>query len=75
VTLGREPAASSAPPAAIAPRTTNVAAHPPSKLARALMERGLLATTTDGVATVLGRAPRTFEDYVVRVAGAGAWHR
>jgi uncharacterized protein YbjT (DUF2867 family) len=40
-----------------------------------LMERGLLATTTDGVVTVLGRAPRTFEDYVVRVAGAGAWHR
>jgi hypothetical protein len=38
-----------APPAAIAPWTTNVAAYPLSKLARALMERGLLATTTDGV--------------------------
>ncbi|MFB6977114.1 NAD(P)H-binding protein [Streptomyces scopuliridis] len=40
-----------------------------------LMERGLLATTTDDLATVLGRAPRTFEDYVVRAAAAGAWHR
>ena len=38
-----------------------------------LMERGLLAATTDDVATVLGRAPRTFEDYVVRAAAAGAW--
>jgi uncharacterized protein YbjT (DUF2867 family) len=41
----------------------------------AIMERGLLAATTDGVATVLGRPPRTFEDYVVRVAAAGAWER
>jgi uncharacterized protein YbjT (DUF2867 family) len=40
-----------------------------------LMERGGLAETTDGVATVLGRAPRTFEDYVVRAAAAGAWRR
>jgi uncharacterized protein YbjT (DUF2867 family) len=40
-----------------------------------LMERGLLAETTDGVATVLGRAPRTFEDYVVRTAAAGTWQR
>ncbi|WP_444963675.1 NAD(P)H-binding protein [Nocardiopsis sp. M1B1] len=40
-----------------------------------LMERGVLAETTDGVATVLGRAPRTFEDYVVRAAAAGAWRR
>jgi uncharacterized protein YbjT (DUF2867 family) len=40
-----------------------------------LMERGTLAETTDGVATVLGRAPRTFEDYVVRAAAAGAWRR
>lgn len=40
-----------------------------------LMERGVLAGTTDGVATVLGRAPRTFEDYVVRAAAAGAWRR
>ncbi|MFJ2346731.1 NAD(P)H-binding protein [Streptomyces antimycoticus] len=38
-----------------------------------LMERGLLAGTTDDLATVLGRAPRTFEDYVVRAAAAGAW--
>lgn len=38
-----------------------------------LMERGVIAETTDGVATVLGRAPRTFEDYVVRAAAAGAW--
>ena len=30
-----------------------------------------------GVAAVytLGRTPRTFEDYVVRVAAAGAWNR
>lgn len=40
-----------------------------------LMERGLFATTTDGVAAVLGRAPRSFEDYVVRAAAAGAWQR
>lgn len=40
-----------------------------------LMERGLFAATTDGVATVLGRAPRTFEEYVVRTAASGAWQR
>ncbi|MET7293139.1 NAD(P)H-binding protein [Streptomyces griseoloalbus] len=40
-----------------------------------VMERGLIAGTTDGVATVLGRAPRTFEDYVLRAAAAGAWRR
>jgi uncharacterized protein YbjT (DUF2867 family) len=40
-----------------------------------LMERGLIAETTDGVATVLGRPPRTFEDYVLRTAVAGAWRR
>jgi uncharacterized protein YbjT (DUF2867 family) len=40
-----------------------------------IMERGLLAATTDGVATVLGRPPRTFEEYVVRAAAAGAWER
>ncbi|WP_190814709.1 NAD(P)H-binding protein [Saccharopolyspora pogona] len=40
-----------------------------------LMERGVGAGTSDGVATVLGRAPRTFEDYVVRAAAAGAWRR
>lgn len=38
-----------------------------------LMERGLIAAPTDDLATVLGRAPRTFEDYVVRTAAAGAW--
>ncbi|WP_433782381.1 NAD(P)H-binding protein [Actinomycetospora sp. CA-101289] len=41
----------------------------------ALMDRGLIAATTDGIATVLGRPPRTFEDYVVRAAAAGAWGR
>ena len=38
-----------------------------------MMERGHLATTTDGIETVLGRPPRPFEDYVVRAAAAGAW--
>ncbi|CAN3978168.1 NmrA family NAD(P)-binding protein [Kitasatospora purpeofusca] len=40
-----------------------------------LMERGLIAATTGDLATVLGRAPRTFEEYVVRAAAAGAWRR
>ncbi|RNG34544.1 NAD(P)H-binding protein [Streptomyces botrytidirepellens] len=40
-----------------------------------MMERGLIAATTDDLATLLGRAPRTFEDYVVRAAAAGAWGR
>ncbi|WP_214406722.1 NAD(P)H-binding protein [Pseudonocardia lacus] len=40
-----------------------------------LMEKGLLAEATDDVAAVLGRAPRAFEDYVVRAAAAGAWRR
>lgn len=40
-----------------------------------VLERGDLAGTTDGIATVLGRAPRTFEDYVLRTAAAGAWGR
>ena len=40
-----------------------------------LMERGLLATPTDGFEQLLGRAPRPFEDYVVRAAAAGAWQR
>ena len=40
-----------------------------------LMEKGLLAATTDDVGTVLGRPARTFEDYVVRAAAAGAWRR
>lgn len=38
-----------------------------------MMERGLIAATTDDVATVLRRAPTNFEDYVVRTAAAGAW--
>jgi uncharacterized protein YbjT (DUF2867 family) len=40
-----------------------------------MMERGLLSTTTDGIATVLGRPPRTFEDYVARAAATGVWQR
>jgi hypothetical protein len=40
-----------------------------------LMERGVTAGVTDGVASVLGREPRAFEDYVVRAAAAGAWRR
>lgn len=40
-----------------------------------LMDGGPLATTTDGVASVLGRPPRSFEDYVLRTAAAGAWSR
>lgn len=38
-----------------------------------LMEKDLISGTTDGVATVLGRPPRPFEDYVVRAAATGAW--
>ena len=38
-----------------------------------LMEHGMIAGTTDELATILGRAPRTFEDYVVRAAATGAW--
>lgn len=38
-----------------------------------MMESGVIADTTDGVATVLGREPRPFEDYVARAAAAGAW--
>lgn len=40
-----------------------------------LMDGGPLATTTDGVASVLGRPARTFEDYVLRTAAAGVWSR
>ncbi len=40
-----------------------------------MMERGLIASTTDDVAAVLGRAPRTFEEYVLRTAAFGAWSR
>lgn len=39
-----------------------------------LMDRGLIATTTDELPALLGRAPRTFEDYVLRTAGAGTWN-
>jgi uncharacterized protein YbjT (DUF2867 family) len=38
-----------------------------------MMESGLISGTTDELASVLGRAPRTFEEYVVRAAAAGAW--
>jgi uncharacterized protein YbjT (DUF2867 family) len=38
-----------------------------------LMASGLIAATADDLTTVLGRAPRAFEDYVVRAAAAGAW--
>jgi uncharacterized protein YbjT (DUF2867 family) len=38
-----------------------------------LMARGLLATKTDDLAALLARAPRSFEDHVVRTAAAGAW--
>ncbi|MGV0837045.1 NmrA family NAD(P)-binding protein [Mycolicibacterium thermoresistibile] len=43
-----------------------------------MMGRGLItgtATVTDDVAAVLGRAPRSFEDYVVRMAAQGVWQR
>lgn len=40
-----------------------------------LMSGGPIATTTDTVASVLGRAPRSFEDYVLRTAAAGVWSR
>ncbi|WP_434739522.1 NmrA family NAD(P)-binding protein [Micromonospora sp. SH-82] len=38
-----------------------------------VMERGVIAEPTDDVAAVSGRAPRSFEEYVVRVAAAGGW--
>ncbi|GAB3221381.1 NAD(P)H-binding protein [Mycolicibacterium hippocampi] len=40
-----------------------------------MMERGLLADPTDDVASVLGREPRAFEDYVLRTAATGTWQR
>ncbi|MFC5138922.1 NAD(P)H-binding protein [Actinomycetospora rhizophila] len=40
-----------------------------------LIGRGVLAEPTDGVAAVTGRAPRPFEDYVLRTAVTGAWTR
>jgi len=53
---------------------TRAAAHNVAEMF-VMMERGLIAGTTDDVAAVLGRAPRTFEDYVVHAAAAGAWRR
>lgn len=38
-----------------------------------LIERGVIAETTDDLPTLLGRPPRAFEDYVVRTAAAGTW--
>ncbi|MFJ8098725.1 NAD(P)H-binding protein [Streptomyces griseofuscus] len=38
-----------------------------------LLERGAAAWTTGDVATVLGRAPRAFEDFVLRVTATEAW--
>ncbi|MGV9354445.1 hypothetical protein [Streptomyces misionensis] len=38
-----------------------------------LLERGAAAWTTGDVATVLGRAPRTFVVFVLRATAAGAW--
>lgn len=38
-----------------------------------LMERGLISENTDDVRRVLGRAPASFEDYVVRTAAEGKW--
>lgn len=40
-----------------------------------LMKSGVIAEPTDGVATVLGREARSFEDYVLRAAARGAWDR
>ncbi|TDT42035.1 hypothetical protein EV562_1014 [Streptomyces sp. BK208] len=40
-----------------------------------LLARGTAARTTDDVATVLGRAPRTFEDFVLRATAAKARQR
>ncbi|GAB1331925.1 hypothetical protein ACE1SV_62640 [Streptomyces sennicomposti] len=40
-----------------------------------LLERGVTAWATDDVATVLGRAPPTFEDFVLRATAAKAWQR
>jgi len=50
------------------------AAHEVAKMF-VMMERGLIAGTTQDVAPVLGRAPGSFEDYAIRAAAAGAWER
>ncbi|MFB0620249.1 hypothetical protein [Streptomyces sp. AGS-58] len=39
-----------------------------------LMESGLIAETTQDLAAVLGRPPRTFAEYAAHAAAAGAWH-
>ncbi|MFD7510323.1 NAD(P)H-binding protein [Streptomyces sp. NPDC059853] len=38
-----------------------------------LMESGVIAGTTDDLPALLGRAPRTFEEYAARTAATGAW--
>jgi uncharacterized protein YbjT (DUF2867 family) len=40
-----------------------------------LMSHGPLSTTSADVPSLLGRAARSFEDYVTRAAAAGAWCR
>ncbi|MFJ3901298.1 NAD(P)H-binding protein [Streptomyces sp. NPDC090025] len=40
-----------------------------------LLDSGLLAEPTPTVATLLGRPPRTFEEYALRTAANGTWHR
>lgn len=40
-----------------------------------MMDRGVLSTPTDGVAAVLGRPARSFEEYVLRTAVSGVWSR
>lgn len=40
-----------------------------------LLGREPLGDPADGVEAVLGRAPRTFEDYVLRTAVTGVWQR
>ena len=70
-------AASAVPPAVPGPVHEFVAraeADAPHVTAMfALIDRGLLAGTHGGAAALPGRAPRTFEDYVLRAAAAGAW--
>lgn len=38
-----------------------------------LLEGGVTTGEADGIDTLLGRPPRTFEEYAVRAAAAGAW--
>ena len=51
---------------------TEDAAHQEAAM-YALIEHGMIAETTDELATILGRPPRTFEDFVVRAAATGTW--